>query len=168
MNFTWEQEPLENLSESVPDLELGPGLLTPIPVLCSLQTAPLALRAGLMTLSLVVEGKEKVTLGLWASIQGTFPAGPTEVSGTRGEGGRWYKSLLAGRACHSLRAQRRDTLSNTGHVLLFINPEEGCPRWPSSWLIGFHDNFLKGNFLRSSVVSCPRGPVRLPLCHTEL
>lgn len=87
MNFTWEQEPLENLSESVPDLELGPGLLTPIPVLCSLQTAPLALRAGLMTLSLVVEGKEKVTLGLWASIQGTFPAGPTEVSGTRSEGG---------------------------------------------------------------------------------
>ena len=61
-----------------------------------------------------------------------------------------------------LSSEKRDTSSNAGHVLLFINPEEGCPCRPSSWLIGFHDNFFKGNFLRSSVVSCPRGPVRFP------
>lgn len=61
-----------------------------------------------------------------------------------------------------LSSEKRDTPSNAGHVLLFINPEEGCPCWPSSWLIGFHDNFFKGDFLRSSVVSCPRGPVRFP------
>lgn len=52
----------------MPDLELGPELLTPTPVLCSLKTAPLTLRAGLMTLGLVVVGREKVTPGL-----GTYP-----------------------------------------------------------------------------------------------
>lgn len=107
-----------------------------------------------MTLWLLVEGKKN------AECLGTS-AECTEVLGTRG-GSDGACSFLAGGLVTASKLLEERYPSNTGHVLLFMNPEEACSRWPSNWLIGFHDNFLKRSVLRSSVVSCPRGPVRFP------
>lgn len=138
-------------------------------MLDSLKTSPhhsLTLRAGLRNLWLAVEGMEEMPPGMLRPLsRGTYLLDPLRFQGPREEVvvGMVPISSCGEGLSQPLSSEKRETPSNTGHVLLFINPEEGCPHRPSSWLIGFHDNFFKGNFLRSSVVSCPRGPVRFPL-----